>query len=141
MEDLPRIRVAGALEGDYVILAKHPQGVVKIAPAQRGELPKVVELKQTTWASPTQWEGRLDDGRALYARSRRGEFSAGLGDEVGQAIDNSMSDTALCFEYVEDAPMSFAELRSHLHGLLEFPEGLVVEDESAWSDVGFADTE
>lgn len=132
MDRLPHIALSGDLEGDYVILAERAGGVLRIAPTQTDGVPTVVALKQTTLTCPTQWEGTLDDGRALYARSRRGEFSAGIGDEVGLAIDNSMSDKALCFEYVEDGPMSFAELRAHLYGLLEFPEGLVVEGEREW---------
>lgn len=134
MDRLPRVTLSGDLEGDYVVLTQRGGGVLRIAPAQTDGVPTVVALKQTTSTSPTQWEGALDDGRALYARSRRGEFSAGIGDEVGQAIDNSMSDKALCFEYVEDGPMRFAELHAHLHGLVDFPEGLVVKGERDWGE-------
>jgi hypothetical protein len=127
VERLPRIKLSGDLKGDYVVLLEHDRGALRIAPEQRGELPKVVALKQTTWACPTQWEGTLEDGRTLFAHCRRGELSVGLGESVNDAIDNTAADKALCFEYVEDGPTSFAELRAHLYGLLDFPEGLVVE--------------
>ena len=86
-------------------------------------------LRQTTSTCPTQWEGTLEDGRTLFAHCRRGELSVGVGDSVNDAIDNTAADKALCFEYVEHGPMSFAELRAHLYGLVEFPEGLKVEGE------------
>lgn len=124
METLPRIRVSGDLEGDYVVLARRANGQLKIAPEQPDELPKIVTLKRTTWACPTQWVATLDDGRTVYARSRNGEFSVGVGDDLDDAIDKSSGPEALYFEYVEDGPMGFDELRAHLYGLLKFPEGL-----------------
>jgi hypothetical protein len=129
MDGLPRITLSGDLEGDSVVLAKKANGSLRIAPEQQNEVPTVVALKQTTWACPTQWEGTLDDGRTLFAHCRRGELSVGVGDSVNHAIDNTAAEEALCFEYVADGPMSFEELRAHLYGLLEFPEGLVVEGE------------
>jgi hypothetical protein len=133
MDRLPRITLSGDREGDYVVLAEHAGGALRVAPEQKNGMPTVVALKQTTSTCPTQWEGALDDGRALFAHCRRGELSVGLGESVDDAIDNTATGKALCFEYVEDGPMSFAELRAHLYGLLEFPEGLVVEGEREWS--------
>lgn len=127
METLPRIRVSGDLAGDYVVLAMRANGQLRIAPEPRDRLPRVVTLKRTTWVCPTQWVATLDDGRTVYARSRRGEFSVGVGDDLDDAIVKSSRPEALYFEYVEDGPMGFDELRAHLYGLLEFPENLVVE--------------
>jgi hypothetical protein len=127
METLPRIRISGDLEGDYVVLAKRPNGQLKIAPEQPDGLPRIVTLKRTTWACPTQWVATLDDGHTVYTRSRRGEFSVGVGDDLDDAVLKSSGSEALYFEYVEDSPMGFDELRAHLYGLLEFPTDLTVE--------------
>jgi hypothetical protein len=127
METLPRIRITGDLDGDYVVLAKRPNGQLKIAPEQPDGLPKIVTLKRTTWACPTQWVATLADGRTVYARSRHGEFSVGVGDDLDEAVLKSSGSEALHFEYVEDSPMGFDELRTHLYGLLEFPADLSVE--------------
>lgn len=127
METLPRIRVAGDLEGHYVVLAKRANGQLKIAPEHPDGLPRIVALERTTWACPTQWVATLADGRTVYARSRHGEFSVGVGDDLDDAVLKSSRPEALYFEYVEDGPMEFEELRAHLYGLLEFPEDLPVE--------------
>lgn len=127
MEALPRITVSGDLEGDYVVLGERANGQLRIAPEQPNGLPRVVALKRTTWACPTQWVATLADGRTVYARSRRGEFSVGVGDDLDDAVLKSSGSEALYFEYVEDCAMGFDELRAHLYGLLEFPVDLSVE--------------
>lgn len=129
MDELPRVRLSGDLEGDYVVLRERAGGRLTIVPEQPDGLPKVVDLERTTWACPTQWEGTLEDGRMLYARCRHGKLSVGLGDGIDAAVTNAMSKDAFYFDHVEDAPMDFAELRAHLFGLLEFPVGLKAEDQ------------
>lgn len=69
----------------------------------------------------------LSDGRTVYARSRHGEFSVGVGDDIDDAVLKSSGPEALYFEHVEESPMGFEELRAHLYGLLEFPEDLLIE--------------
>jgi hypothetical protein len=127
METLPRITVSGDLEGNYVVLGERANGQLRIAPKQPKGLPRILTLKRTTWACPTQWVATLADGRIVYARSRRGEFSVGVGDDLDDAVLKSSGPEALYFEYVEDSPMGFDELRAHLYGLLEFPADLSVE--------------
>jgi hypothetical protein len=127
METLPRIRITGDLDGEYVVLEQRRNGQLKIAPEQPDGLPRIVALKRTTWACPTQWVAILADRRTVYARSRHGEFSVGVGDDLDDAVLKSSGPDALYFEYVEDSPMGFDELRAHLYGLLEFPPDLSVE--------------
>lgn len=126
---MPRIRISGDLEGDYVVLARRANGQLKIAPEQPNGLPRIVKLRRTTWACPTQWVATLDDGRTVYARSRHGELSVGVGDDLDDAIDKSSGPEALYVEHVEDGPMGLEELRTHLYGLLEFPTDLSAKDE------------
>ena len=87
-------------------------------------VPTVRSLKKTCLACPSQWEGALDDGRAVYARFRHGHLSVGIGETVARAVDNAMSDQALCEGEIGDALdgfMGFEELKAHLRGLIEFP--------------------
>lgn len=125
---LPRIRVSGDFDGDYVVVAERANGQLRIAPESPSGLPRIVTLKQTTWACPTQWVATLADGRTVYARSRHGEFSVGVGTDLDDAILNSGGPQALYFEYVAESPMGFEELRAHLYGLLEFPDDLQVKE-------------
>lgn len=132
MVELPRITLSGDLEGGYVVLAEHAGGVLKIAAAQPDGAPVVAALEKTSTACPAQWEGRLEDGRALYARYRSGGLSVGVGMGIDEAVHNSMSEEGFYFEHVGDCLdgyMDFEELRAHLHGLLDFPEDLEVKNE------------
>ena len=56
MDSLPRVKLSGDLEGDYVVVLEHDRGALRIAPEQLGELPKVVALEQTSSVAPAQWE-------------------------------------------------------------------------------------
>jgi hypothetical protein len=49
----------------------------------------VTELVRTSLASPSQWEGKTKDGRAIYIRYRSGWLEVGVGDNVDQAADAS----------------------------------------------------
>lgn len=135
MDKPPRITLSGELEGDYVVLAQRGNGSLLIAPLPAGGAPVVMALKQTCPACPAQWEGTLEDGRSLYARYRGGGLSVGVGDDIEGAVRNSWSEEAFYFEHVGDGLdgfMDFAELRTHLYGLLDFPEELEVEGERGW---------
>lgn len=92
---------------------------------------KLVTLKRTCIACPSQWEGALEDGRAIYARYRHGELSVGVGNDIDEAVRNGMSDQALHADQIGDGVdgfMNFQELKAYLHGLLEFPADLVEHD-------------
>jgi len=132
MHGLPRIRLSGDLQGDYVVLRERGGGRLMVAPEQPDGLPVVASLKKTCTACPAQWEGKLEDGRALYVRYRWGELSVGAGEDGGAAIDNSMSEEGFHCERVGeglDGYMDFEELKAHLYGLLDFGPALEAEDE------------
>jgi len=132
LDALPQISVSGDLEGSYVVLARRACGVLRIAPQPSAGLPRVQSLKKTCTACPSQWEGTLGDGRALYARYRWGELTVGLGENVDEAVENSRSADALVQEYVGDGLdgfMNVEELRVNLLGLIDFPTDLDVEGE------------
>ena len=132
MVELPRVKLSGDLEGDYIVLQRRAGGVLQIAPQQPDGLPTVVALRKTCIACPSQWDGVLEDGRAIYARYRHGALSVGVGDDHEEAVRNSWTEQALYADYVGhgfDGFMDFEELKVHLHGLLEFPTDLTVENE------------
>lgn len=100
---------------------------------RESEQPKVVALRKTSVACPSQWEGTLEDERAVYARYRYGSLSVGVGDGIDQAVRSGSTDRALyagCVGAGLDGFMDFEELKVHLHGILVFPADLVVENES-----------
>jgi len=129
MRELARIRLSGDLEGEYVVLARRPNGSLRIAPVREvGEVPRLVALRQMTSVHPAQWEGTLDDGRTLFAHFKRGLLSVGVGEDLDEAIDNSFPQKALYSEHVgDDFWIDLEGLRGQLYGLVEFPAGLVVE--------------
>jgi hypothetical protein len=119
MEELARVRLSGDLEGGYVVLHRHAGGVLRIAPEQPEGRPKVVALKKTSLACPSQWEGALEDGRIIYARYRHGELSVGVGDDIEEAVRNGMSDQALYMSHIGDGLdgfMNFDELKINYTG-------------------------
>lgn len=132
MKGLLQISVSGEVDGEYVVLSRGAHGRLTIAPVPLTGLPVITSMRKTCTACPSQWEGTLDDHRAIYARYRWGELSVGLGERIEDAVRKSGSDEALLREYVGDGFdgfMDFEELRTHLHGLLEFPADLTVENE------------
>jgi hypothetical protein len=113
-----------------------------VAELERAKTPQerkvavVVALTQTCLAVPSQWEGELDNGRSLYVRYRHGLLRVGVGEGLSEAIKNSAPETALHCERLgdqHDGVMSSEELHERLRGVLEFADGLVVEEDPEWS--------
>lgn len=81
---------------------------------------KVLEVVQTCKARPSQWEGRLEDGRALYVRYRYGYLQIGAGSTLGEAID----DTSIFGKQLAtqlDGELSYQDLLDITSGLLTWP--------------------
>lgn len=55
--------------------SKQPDGPLELA-----------TLTRTCLACPSQWEGTLYDGRAIYVRYRHGELSVGIGADIDEAV-------------------------------------------------------
>ena len=80
---------------------------------------EVVSLHQTCWACPSQWEGRLADGRGLYIRYRWSTLTVSAG-----------SGPRLTEEWVEiyrkgdgtgwDGILSDSDMMMELSGILDF---------------------
>lgn len=98
---------------------------------------KVSAIHQTCWACPSQWEGKLDDGRGVYIRYRWGDLTIQVGHlpmdlrqwptildkDVGDALDGLMgwdemvSETATVLDFSAVDPTEFylQEARSYFH--------------------------
>lgn len=135
MQEVGRISVSGAVEGDYLIRQSDANGILEIVPAPDEGLPTVVSLTQTCSACPSQWEGQLNDGRWLYARYRWGHLSVGLGGSLDEAVGARGPEAlyeASCGDGL-DGCMDTGELRRHLLGLLHLPDDLQVQGEPDWT--------
>lgn len=51
---------------------------------------RIVSLRQTCEACPSQWEAELEDGRRLYVRYRFGGLTYGFGEDIGSAVRASL---------------------------------------------------
>jgi hypothetical protein len=49
----------------------------------------IEELRRTNFGCPSEWEGRLADGLAVFVRYRSGELSIGYGPTRDEAITNA----------------------------------------------------
>lgn len=85
---------------------------------------KVIEVKQTCFACPSQWEGYTEDGRTIYVRFRHGFLSVRLSAE--KSIDTSDAvEGPEVFGYnhpEEDGFLSYEELKSLTKHFAEWPE-------------------
>ena len=72
----------------------------------------VVKLRKTCMISPSQWEGKLDDGRMIYIRYRFGTLYI----YVSKNKTNNISD---CFK---NSPIYEERIGGAYDGLLEFDD-------------------
>ncbi len=50
----------------------------------------VYNLIRTSTFCPSQWEGKTEEGDVLYIRFRHGVLTMGVGNDLSDAIDNSI---------------------------------------------------
>lgn len=56
---------------------------------------RVVSLERTCGHSPSQWEGRLDDGRHVFIHYRHSSGTIGVGATLDEAVDDTISGSPL----------------------------------------------
>lgn len=94
-------------------------------------VPTVAWMMQTCGACPSQWEGELQDGRAVYIRFRHGWLQVGAGPDVDAAVRGAED------LYEGEGPngldgfLTFEQLRDHLSGVLGF-EGVEHREYDPW---------
>lgn len=82
---------------------------------------KIIELEQTCPACPSQWEGKLEDGRSIYIRYRGGWLRYGIADTIDDAVGNYVFEKQIGGLY--DGTMTEEEMLKHT--------GLVMKGNSA----------
>lgn len=60
-----------------------------VLPRSSEPVASIASLRQTTWISPAQWEGVLEDGRAVHVRYRWGELSVRIAASPGQLYESA----------------------------------------------------
>jgi len=82
---------------------------------------KVIEIRQTCGACPSQWEGKLSDGRYVYVRYRYGYLSISVG---GPTVADAVRGEEVFGQDIGDGLdgfMSYEELKQHTQGKIEWP--------------------
>jgi hypothetical protein len=99
----------------------------------------LVTLRRTCTACPSQWEGQLDDGRALYARYRHGHLYVGIADTISSAVRDEQPLIDQEIGDAMDGMMTDQQLQSHLRAAgIDLAEGLVADPCTAdHSDLGW----
>lgn len=84
---------------------------------------KIIYLKQTCSFCPSQFEGKLDDGRCVYIRYRFGVLRAGVGKTINDCIDSDMyKDIVFDSGDEYDGCMNYKEVKKRLSHLFDFSE-------------------
>jgi len=80
---------------------------------------KLEELKRTSYACPSQWEGKDEYGRYVYIRFRHGNFTVGISDNAASAVTDNMLSPLIAWdsEGEWDGPMHDLDM---LHLISEY---------------------
>jgi len=94
----------------------------------------VTTITQTCGACPSQWEGRLDDGRYLYVRYRFGTLRCSVGPTLDDAIFSDAMETVYIEQAGDDLDgfMTYEDLRERVAEVLTLP--VEARDELDWTD-------
>ena len=82
------------------------------------DMPLVTELVQTCDSCPSQWEGRIEDGRHVYIRYRWGRLQVGIADTLDEAIRNKVHVSRLGGPF--DGILSDDEMKREVSSVLRF---------------------
>lgn len=83
---------------------------------------RVASLTQTCAKSPSQWEGRTNDGQQVYVRYRWGRLTIGIGNTVEEPVKNQNNLFEKQLGDRLDGHLDYAKLRTLTDGLIEWPD-------------------
>lgn len=63
---------------------------------------EIVKIIQTCGACPSQWEGKLKDGRMFYARYRWGVLEISVSNNPSNSVYDAINGVVLCDEQLGD---------------------------------------
>ena len=94
---------------------------------------KLITFERTCYACPSQWEGKLDDGRMLYIRYRWSHLSVCVSpnqtDNVMEAVGGEEIFSKECDNSGWDGVMSFHELQKHTAKIIDYPKDYIEPEE------------
>lgn len=82
----------------------------------------IIKLEKTCYASPAQWEGKLEDGRMIYIRYRYGNLSISISENATEDIFDAVEGIELLCEDIGDdldGFIEFKELKSYLEEIFD----------------------
>ena len=85
---------------------------------------RIINLAQTCYACPSQWEGSLEDGRTIYIRYRHGRLSVSISHEPTDSFSDAVTGENIYSKTIGDDLDGFIEWEkvSELTGLIYSPK-------------------
>lgn len=86
---------------------------------------KVKTVQQTCEVAPSQWEGRTEDRRPIYARYRFGHLKVSIGKPGGTIDDAVRSGTRIVDRDIGhplDGLMAYKDLKRYTKGIVHWPK-------------------
>lgn len=86
---------------------------------------KVVKVRRTCTACPSQWEGETSTGQYVYARYRGGHMRVDVAPTEEQWSSARMANFTVYrenFGHPLDGYIEYSELKEHTAGVLEWPD-------------------
>ena len=86
---------------------------------------KIINVKHTSTACPSQWEATLSDGRMLYFRYRWGYLSVRISDEKTDDVMDAVDGKEIFGKELDksgwDGQLSYKKLQELTKHLIEYP--------------------
>jgi hypothetical protein len=86
---------------------------------------KLTELNQTCSACPSQWEGKVEDGKMIYVRYRWGNLEICISSKPTDDVMDAVMENYLLYETIGgefDGSMTFEELKPYLEKFFDLTE-------------------
>jgi len=80
---------------------------------------KIVSIENTCSGFPSQWEGKLEDGRMFYIRYRHGDFTIDISEEPTDNIGDAIGMNVFYKKIGDDGIMDFDEMYSLIREYIE----------------------
>lgn len=93
-----------------------------------------LRVESVTWtcgACPSQWEGRLDDGRRIYVRYRWGRLSVRVSDAPTDDTMDAVGGTEVVGVQLSDGLdglLTYEELGAATRGVVEWPAAVSTDE-------------
>lgn len=104
----------------------------------------LIEMSNTCYACPSQWEGKLNDGRLVYVRYRYGGLSIRVANIASDDIADAVRGNELFYEEIGadlDGTLHAKDMLTHLTKFFDvedtLKEKLIIESDDL--DKGFAE--